>query len=108
MKVSLENNFWSFTIQDFTGNKDKDTVVYHVLNPPIRARYIRFRPEDWYEHISMRVELYGCREGTCKFLSSGSCLFFLLLLFKRNLYPYDKQKLNCLQYIMPKLNSNNE
>ncbi|KAL9964023.1 hypothetical protein ACROYT_G027596 [Oculina patagonica] len=49
------------TEKDFAGNTDQDTVVYHDLNPPIRARYIRFRPVAWYSHISMRAELYGCR-----------------------------------------------
>ena len=57
-------NFQSFSlIKEFAGNKDNDTVVYHTLNPPITARYIRFRPVKWKDHISMRVELYGCREG---------------------------------------------
>ena len=51
-------------IQDFAGNNDGDTVVYHDLNPSIKARYIRFRPIAWHAHISMRVELYGCQEGT--------------------------------------------
>ncbi len=41
--------------------------MYHELNPPIRARYIRFRPVAWHNHISMRVELYGCR-GTVEYL----------------------------------------
>ena len=54
--------------QDFPGNTDRDTVVSHELNPPIRARYVRFRPETWYGCISMRVELYGCR-GTVLRLS---------------------------------------
>ncbi|KAL9983511.1 hypothetical protein ACROYT_G005695 [Oculina patagonica] len=49
--------------KDFTGNKDRDSVVYHELNPPIKARYIRFRPKAWVGHISMRVELYGCLKG---------------------------------------------
>ncbi|XP_078352364.1 lactadherin-like [Oculina patagonica] len=48
--------------KDFPGNTDKDTVVYHDINPPIRARYIRFLPLGWYNWISMRVELYGCQE----------------------------------------------
>ena len=52
-----------FLMQDFTGNADQGTVVYHELNPPIRARYIRFLPQAWHGHISMRVELYGCRRG---------------------------------------------
>ena len=47
--------------QDFAGNTDPDTVVYNDLNPPIRARYIRFQPVSWYDWITMRVELYGCQ-----------------------------------------------
>ncbi|XP_078374843.1 asialoglycoprotein receptor 2-like [Oculina patagonica] len=43
------------------GNTDQDSVVYHEINPPISARLIRFRPVAWHNHISMRVELYGCR-----------------------------------------------
>ncbi|KAL9964037.1 hypothetical protein ACROYT_G027611 [Oculina patagonica] len=50
------------TNKEFTGNTDRDTVVYHDLNPPIRARYVRFRPVAWIDHISMRVEFYGCQE----------------------------------------------
>ena len=26
----------------------------------MRARYIRFIPIEWHNHISMRVEIYGC------------------------------------------------
>ena len=50
-------------MQEFDGNKDKDSVVYHDLNPPITARYIRFLPVKWKREISMRVELYGCVKG---------------------------------------------
>lgn len=49
--------------QEFSGNSDEDSVVYHQLNLPIRARYIRFRPKVWNNSVSMRVELYGCRGG---------------------------------------------
>ena len=49
-----------FYTQVFAGNNDSNSIVKHYLNPPIRARYIRFRPTDWNNHISMRVELYGC------------------------------------------------
>lgn len=48
-------------LQVFTGNTDRDTVVSRDLYPPIRVRYIRFRPVSWEGHISMRVELYGCQ-----------------------------------------------
>ena len=50
-------------MQEFDGNKDKNSVVYHDLNPPIIARYIRFLPVEWKDEISMRVELYGCVKG---------------------------------------------
>ena len=42
------------------GNKDLETVVYHDLNPPINARYIRIEPTAWKLWISMRAEFYGC------------------------------------------------
>ncbi|PFX33163.1 Neuropilin-2 [Stylophora pistillata] len=44
----------------FLGNKDRETVVYNEIRQPIRARYIRIRPVDWNQHISIRVEIYGC------------------------------------------------
>ncbi|KAM7452301.1 EGF-like repeat and discoidin I-like domain-containing protein 3 [Porites harrisoni] len=50
-------------IKEFVGNADQDTVVYHKLSHAIRARYIRFRPTAWHGHISMRVEVYGCKDG---------------------------------------------
>ena len=60
----FKNHIVPFSLfQQFAGNTDEDTVVYHELNPRIRARFIRFRPEDWNNAISMRVELYGCHEG---------------------------------------------
>jgi len=51
------------TDKEFVGNRDGNTVVYHDLNPPISARYIRFRPTAWESHISMRAEIYGCQFG---------------------------------------------
>ena len=46
--------------KEFDGNTDGRTVVSNDLIPPIRARYIRFRPLAWHWQIAMRVELYGC------------------------------------------------
>ncbi|KAL9976334.1 hypothetical protein ACROYT_G013624, partial [Oculina patagonica] len=51
------------TDKEFAGNTDKNSVVYHELNPPIRARYIRFVPVAWSVYISLRVEVYGCVPG---------------------------------------------
>ena len=45
----------------FKGNTDKNTVVKHVLYPPIRARLIRVLPKTWHSWPSMRMELYGCK-----------------------------------------------
>lgn len=33
------------------------------MSPPIIARYIKVHPKTWNSFISLRVELYGCREG---------------------------------------------
>ena len=55
--------FFSFSglLQVFVGNTDENTIVYNELNGSIVARYIRFQPTAWHNHISMRVELYGCK-----------------------------------------------
>ena len=50
-------------MQEFDGNIDQNSIVYHDLNPPITARYIRFLPLEWNDETSMRVELYGCVKG---------------------------------------------
>ncbi|XP_068752557.1 protein sidekick-1-like isoform X3 [Montipora capricornis] len=49
--------------KEFTANCDEHSIIYHKLNPPIPARYIRFRPVTWYGHISMRVEVYGFKQA---------------------------------------------
>ncbi|XP_068700748.1 retinoschisin-like isoform X2 [Montipora foliosa] len=49
--------------KEFAANNDKNSIIYHKLNPPIMARYVRFRPVTWHNHISMRVEVYGCKQG---------------------------------------------
>ena len=51
--------------QVFVGNTDENTIVYNDLNGSIVARYTRFQPTAWYNHISMRVELYGCKGDFC-------------------------------------------
>ena len=55
--------FTSIMMQEFDGNTDQNSVVYHDLNPSITARYIRFLPVEWEDEISLRVELYGCVKG---------------------------------------------
>ncbi|KAK3717343.1 hypothetical protein QZH41_011575 [Actinostola sp. cb2023] len=43
------------------GNKDRNTVVMHDFHTPIITRYIRVVVKSWTSHISMRMELYGCK-----------------------------------------------
>ncbi|XP_035673292.1 uncharacterized protein LOC118413829 [Branchiostoma floridae] len=43
----------------FAGNSDQDTEVRHLLDPPVTARYVRYWPQTWNQHISMRVEVLG-------------------------------------------------
>ncbi|CAH3189052.1 unnamed protein product, partial [Porites lobata] len=35
--------------------------MYNRLNDPILARYIRVVPVAWVNHITMRLEIYGCQ-----------------------------------------------
>ena len=44
--------------QDFRGNKDQNTIVFHKLRT-VFARFIRILPQSWYGHVSMRMEFYG-------------------------------------------------
>lgn len=44
----------------FPGNTDKDTVVKNILDPPIKAMYIRILPQTWKGYMVLRMELYGC------------------------------------------------
>ena len=43
---------------------DRNTAEGRILDQPIIARYIRIHPKAWNGRICMRVELFGCREGT--------------------------------------------
>ena len=61
----------------YEANRDQNTIVVNTLEAPIKARFIRLEPQEWYGHISMRMELYGCS------LKSGIlCLFFYYDCFK--------------------------
>lgn len=57
------NSHESFYLQLFLGNKDRDSVVFYSLVPPLLGRFVRINPRGWYRHIAMRLELYGCDLG---------------------------------------------
>ena len=74
--------------------------MLHDLNPPITARYIRFRPMAWTRFIAMRVELYGCHGNVEGFSSFCFVLTIIQLepvvqrvdnaVHRINRYPVDK------------------
>jgi len=43
----------------FQGNSDNDSEVRHNLLQPFKARYLRFLPLTWNQHITMRIEAFG-------------------------------------------------
>ncbi|XP_078343003.1 retinoschisin-like [Oculina patagonica] len=50
--------------KEFLGNTDRNSVVYHELNPPINSSFkIVFSPREWHNVIAMRVEVYGCKDA---------------------------------------------
>ncbi|XP_067130718.1 hemocytin-like [Centruroides vittatus] len=44
----------------FRGNEDRDTVVTQYLPTKLRTKFVRIYPQDWFNWITMRVELLGC------------------------------------------------
>ena len=64
-RLSLETIF-AVLFQEFDGNFDLNTVVYRELTPPILARYIRFLPLAFYGVRTLRVEIYGVKEGNAE------------------------------------------
>ena len=48
------------SLQVFTGNTDRDTIVANTFQQPVIARYIRVNPIAFNNYITMRWELTGC------------------------------------------------
>ncbi|XP_035673285.1 uncharacterized protein LOC118413827 isoform X8 [Branchiostoma floridae] len=65
LRFSRDGSMWSTYLDKlgrdrvFSGNSDRDTEVRHLLEPPVTARYVRFWPQAWNSHLSMRVEVLG-------------------------------------------------
>jgi hypothetical protein len=54
-------------LQIFDGNNDRNTVVSAFFETPVKATFMRIRPTEWHDHISMRFEVVG---------SEGNMLYF--------------------------------
>ena len=50
-------------LQTFPANTDRNTIVVHILNPPIVTRVVRIMPKTWRWYPALRAEFYGCRPG---------------------------------------------
>ncbi|KXJ14557.1 Lactadherin [Exaiptasia diaphana] len=64
LSYSNDASNWKSYTEDctkiFPGNSDRDTVVKHELEVPIKTRHIRLIVKEFNEHPSLRMELYGC------------------------------------------------
>lgn len=63
--------FCCLIFQLFRGNFDRYSLVEQPIDPPVNGHYVQFNPRSWHGHISMRVEVYGCRAGECGRLLLG-------------------------------------
>ncbi|PFX33047.1 zinc metalloproteinase nas-15-like [Stylophora pistillata] len=52
---------WVSSAQILRGNWDANSVQYNALRTPLSGRYVRIVPDEWYNQICLRVELYGCK-----------------------------------------------
>ena len=52
-----------FSLQVLPGNNEQYNEVVNDLSPPFLCRYIQFNPRSWHGQISMRAEVYGCKNG---------------------------------------------
>ena len=49
-----------FVFKVYNGNTDQESEVTNMLGCSIIAKYLRIRPVDWRNHISLRFEVLGC------------------------------------------------
>ena len=59
--TNAETDAGTFTLVEggatFGGNGDRHTVVENMLLRPVRARFVRFHPVRYHNHMSMRMAL---------------------------------------------------
>ncbi|XP_029633411.1 neurexin-4 [Octopus sinensis] len=66
LETSDDNNTWRMYTNElgidevFIANSNGHDVKKNTLAFPIRAQYIKFRPQRWSSSMSLRVEIYGC------------------------------------------------
>jgi len=58
LEHSQDNITWTPVGQQFQGNTDQTSIVYHTLEVPVLVRFVRLCPLEWHSHLSLRFELY--------------------------------------------------
>ncbi|XP_073246805.1 uncharacterized protein [Porites lutea] len=66
-------NYEKVKLRVFQANQDQSTVVTNVLNPALKARYIRIHPKSDNGWICMRMEPLGCQKAIPKTLFPVYC-----------------------------------
>ena len=61
--VKFSHTEYYLVLQIFHGNKDRMSVVSHILGNTIKSSAVRFWPLIKHNFVSMRAELYGCLAG---------------------------------------------
>ena len=59
-------SWWDIDGKTFPGNVDRNSKVTTTFSKPVRARYIRIYPQEWHDHMSMRVDMIGGYTNTDK------------------------------------------
>ncbi|XP_054976870.1 coagulation factor VIII isoform X3 [Sorex araneus] len=65
LSSSQDGHNWTPFLQNgkvkvFQGNDDATTAVVNSLEPPLLTRFVRVHPQNWAQHIALRLELLGC------------------------------------------------
>lgn len=58
--TSMDGVTWSFVDDgfEFTGCRDKSTIVTKQFKEPVIARTVRVCPTQWHEHVSMKFDVF--------------------------------------------------
>jgi len=74
--TNSSNNITAGERHVFRANFDRDTAVTNYFEHPIKAFLVKITPLTWHRHISLRIELLGCRNEVSRcgdIIGAGEC-----------------------------------